>query len=194
MGNVFEIAWLSLFVATCAVGGTIAIPDSPSPEFADLKSVTNVPLSRAMLQRARVFEATVSLLATASNSVEVAFGRSRNHDGVLSPGDEAFAFGWNAGAWFCASSNNCIASEPYDTPAMRSLSFVLRVSENGAPLSLSFSGIGDGDSLAALAATPPDWMFSRDWDTARLTVRGADEPDETVVVRFDNDPVVFLAR
>ena len=38
-----------------AVGGTVALPDSPAPAFADLETVTNAAIRASMLQSARVF-------------------------------------------------------------------------------------------------------------------------------------------
>ena len=53
---------------------------------------------------------------------------------------------------------------------------------------------GAGDAFAALVAEPPDWMFSRNWDTVRLTIRGVDDPDENVSVQFNADPWVLIMR
>ena len=46
----------------------------------------------------------------------------------------------------------------------------------------------------AVAAAPPDWIFSRAWDTVRLTVRGTDERDEALSVRLDTDAGVLILR
>ena len=59
---------------------------------------------------------------------------------------------------------------------------------------LSLSADGAGDAFAALAASPPDWMFSRAWDAARLTVRGVDEAGEGVSVRLGADPWMLILR
>ena len=60
---------------------------APVPAFADMERTTNATIQAETLQCCRVFECSVSLLATPSNAVEVAFGTSRNGDGVLHHGD-----------------------------------------------------------------------------------------------------------
>ena len=85
-------------------------------------------------------------------------------------------------------------SATLEEAATRTLFFTLRVSETGAPHSLALSAAGAGDAFAALVASPPAWMFSRDWDAVRLTVRGVDEQAENVSVQFNADPWVLIMR
>ena len=183
---------LAFASALPAIGGTVAIPDSPAPAFLDTECVTNAPIRASMLQRARVFEGTISLLATPSNMVEVAFGTAS--DGNLSPGNEEFSVGWREEAWFIASATNRIESAAVTNTASRSLSFQLRLSEDGEPHRLTIAATGAGNAFASLAADPPDWMFSRDWNTVRLTIQGADDPAEAVSVKFNTDPWVLIMK
>ena len=185
---------LAFAAALPAIGGTIAVPGVPAPAYGDLESVTNAPIRASTLQRARVFEGGVTLLATPSNMVEVAFGTSRYADGILLPGDEAFSVGWREGAWFIASATNRIESAPATNSASRSLSFQLRLSEDGEPHRLTIAATGAGEAFSALASNPPDWMFSRDWNAVRLTIRGADDPAEAVSVKFNTDPWVLIMK
>ena len=183
---------LAFAAALPAIGGTVAIPDSPAPAFLDTACVTNAPIRTSALQRARLFEGSVSLLATPSNMVEVAFGTSSN--GELPPGSEAFSVGWREGSWFIASATNRIESAPETNSASRNLSFQLRLTETGQPHRLTLTATGAGDAFASLVANPPDWMFSRDWNAVRLTIRGADDPAEAVSVKFNTDPWVLIMR
>ena len=155
---------------------------------------TNVLIQAKTIQCCRFFECTVSLLATPSNAVEVVFGTSRNGDGVLHYGDETFAVGWEGGAWFVASATNRIYSVQQEGAVRRSLFFTLHVSENGAPHTLSLSATGTENAFPSLIDTPPTWMFSREWDAVRLTVRGVDEANETATVRFSPNPVFIILR
>ena len=57
--------------------------------------------------------------------------------------------------------------------------------------------VGDDDvpdPFSDVTAAPPDWLFSRDWDVVRLTVRGTDERDESLSVRLDTDAGVLILR
>ena len=183
---------LAFAAALPTVGGMVAVPDAPAPAYSDLECVTNAPIRASILQRARLFEGSVSLLATPSNMVEVAFGTSSN--GELPPGSEAFSVGWREGSWFIASATNRIESAAVTNSASRSLSFQLRLTEAGQPHRLTLTATGAGDAFASLVADPPGWMFSRDWNAVRLTIRGADNPAEAVTVKFNTDPWVLILR
>lgn len=177
-----------------ASAGEVVLPPAPPPAHFDTESVTNAPLLRPMMDRARLLRANVSLWATPSNNVEVAFGASRGGDGVLLPGDESLAFGWENGAWFLASPTNRVRSPVFAESAERTLSFRLRVREDGSPVSLSVGDDDVPDPFSDVTSAPPDWLFSRDWDVVRLTVRGTDERDESLSVRLDTDAGVLILR
>ena len=164
------------------------------PTFDDMERMTNVSIQAEALQHTRVFECSLSLLATTSNAVEVAVGASRNGDGILHHGDETFAIGWEGGAWFVASATNRICSVQQEGAARRSLSFTLHLSEDGDPHSLSLTADGTENAFPSLIASPPAWMFSREWDAVRLTVRGMDEAGEGATIRFGPNPAFIILR
>ncbi len=174
--------------------GEVVLPPAPPPAHLDTESVTNAPLRRAMMDRARLFRATVSLFATPSNNVEVAFGTSRRGDGVLLPDDEALAFGWENGTWFLASPTNRLRSAAEDEAAQRTLSFDLRVREDGSPVAFSVADAVGGGLFPDVTNAPPAWLFSRAWNAVRLTVRGTDERNESLSVRLDTDAGVLILR
>ena len=72
--------------------------------------------------------------------------------------------------------------------------FSLHISEDGAPHALSLSATGTENAFPSLINTPPTWMFSREWDAVRLTVRGVDEADEATSVRFGPNPAFIILR
>ena len=187
-------AIVASLAATAALAWQTPVGTAPMPVFADMERSTNAHIQVETLQRCRVFKCSLSLIATPSNAVEVAFGKSRNGVGVLHPGDEMFAIGWEGGAWFVASAANCIYSVQQVGTARRSLSFTLHISEDGAPHALSLSATGTENAFPSLINTPPTWMFSREWDAVRLTVRGVDEADEATSVRFGPNPAFIILR
>ena len=183
----------SLTTATALAWQTPVGP-APAPIFNDLERSTNATIKSETLQQCRVFECSLSLLSTPSNAVEVAFGTSRNGDGLLLPGDETFAIGWEGGAWYAASATNRIYSALHGDAARRSLSFTLHVSEDGVPRTLSFSADCTNNAFSAIIDSPPTWMFSREWDAIRLTVRGAYDSVESASVRFGPNPAFIILR
>ena len=176
--------------------GEVVLPPAPPPAHLDTESVTNAPLLRPMMERARIFRASVSLWATPSNNVEIAFGTSRNVDGILLPGDEALAFGWENGAWFVACETNRFDAAAAGTnAARRTLAVSMRLRGDGSPLAFEAREAGATNALfASLADAPPPWLFSRGWDAVRLTVRGTDPRDEAAALRLDADAGVLILR
>ena len=185
---------LIALAASSATAGMIFVPAAPESPFADTESVTNAAVRPSLIQRPRTFSGNIALHATPSNALEVAFGTSRNGDGILLPGDEAFSIGWDDGAWFIASPTNRIVSAAQEGARRRSLSFTVRISEEGVPTRLTISADGLGDAFASLTDAPPAWLFSREWDAVRVTVNGVDAAAESVTIRLDNDPWLFIAR
>ena len=183
-----------LITAATAFAWQTPVGPAPAPIFDDLERFTNVIIQAESLQRCRVFECSLLLLATPSNAAEVAFGKSRNGDGILHPGDETFAIGWEGGAWYVASSTNRICSTILEGSARRSLSFTIHVSEDGVPRTLALSADGAGNAFSAIIDLPPAWMFSRDWDAIRLTVRGIDDSGESASVHLGPNPAFIILR
>ena len=188
------IVFSTLFVASFALAWQTPVGPAPAPAFADMERSTNVQIQAESLQRCRVFECSLSLLASPSNALEVAFGKSRNGEEALLPGDETFAIGWEGGAWYAASATNRIYSALHGDAARRSLSFTLHVSEDGVPRTLSFSADCTNNAFSAIIDSPPTWMFSREWDAIRLTVRGAYDSVESASVRFGPNPAFIILR
>ncbi len=188
------IVFPTLLVASFALAWQTPVGPAPTPAFADMARSTNVQIQAESLQLCRVFECSLSLLASPSNAVEVAFGTSRNGDGLLLPGDETFAIGWEGGAWYAASATNRIFSALHGDAARRSLSFTLHVSEDGVPRTLSLSADCTNNAFSAIIDSPPAWMFSREWDAIRLTVRGAYDSVESASVRFGPNPAFIILR
>ena len=165
----------------------VQLPSPSPPAFADTESVTNAPLGRA-IATARLLKCAIELVATKSNSVELAFGRDADGDGALAEPEPAMRLGWDSGVWFLEGGTNRIEAEVSDPPSPARFSVTLRVDEAGAPVAWSC------ETFATVPARQPVWLFSRDWDVVRLSVRGFGSRDETVSVRLDADASVMVLR
>ena len=186
---------LAVMIATSTVlAWQMPVGPAPAPVFIDMERSTNVQIQAETIQQCRVFECSLSLLATPSNAVEVAFGTSRNEDGILHPGDETFAIGWEGGVWYAVSATNRISSALLEGSALRSISFTLHVSEDGVPRTLSLSPDCTNNAFSAIIDSPPNWMFSREWDTIRLIVRGMSDSVESASVQFGPNPAFIILK
>ena len=80
------------------LAATLTLPALPPAGHADCEAATNVVLKASAERRELAFDLAVS--ATASNSVEVAFGRDADEDGDLSRHEADLVVGWRCGSWF----------------------------------------------------------------------------------------------
>ena len=187
LAAVLAIAFATPLVA---FGRPVPVLPASSAGFADTESVTNTPLG-SVLASARFLRVQLALTASPSNNVEVAFGADRG--GKLAFGEESFILGWDCGSWFVSSPTNRIEGVAHTNSVPRTLSFEVRVAEDGTPLSWTVAPTGGG-AFTNLPAVPPAWTFSREWTIVRLAVRGVDVRDESVSVRLDADPGVLILR
>ena len=177
-----------LILCATAQAAEVALPEVPAARFADTESVTNAALPARAMASARLVRCTVELAASASNCVEVAFGRDANGDGSLVGGEVAMRLGWDAGTWFLEGGTNRFEAAVAEPPTPARVELSLRVDERGAPIAWSCA------TFTNLPARPPAWLFSREWNTVRLAVRGFGPRDESVSVRLDADASVMILR
>ena len=179
---------LTLFLLCAAAhAAEVVVPPAPPPAFADTESVTNAALPAAVAT-ARLLHCAIELGASASNCVEVAFGRDADGDGALTEGEAAMRLGWDSGAWFLEGGTNRFEAAVMEPPSPARFELSLRVDERGAPVVWSCGAFTNPP------ARPPAWLFSRTWDIMRLSVRGFGPRDELVSVRLDADASVLILR
>ena len=154
----------------------------PRGGYADTEATTNVPFAFGP-EGARNFQFELSLAGTPSNNVQLAFGRDADSDGVLSAEETDMSFAWDCGGWRIANceTGDAFASEPATTNYVKSLSWDLLL-RRGRPRRLAVSE--NGEALFPGLALGP-WMYSPEWDTLRITVRGVDAPEENVRVGME---------
>ena len=186
MHRALSLLFFSLSLAARA--GEVALPEVPAARFADTESVTNAALPARAMASARLVRCTVELAASASNCVEVAFGKDSDGDGALAGDEIAMRLGWDSGAWFLEGGTNRFEAAVAEPPTPSRLELSLRVDERGAPVA------GSCGAFTNLPAPPPAWLFSREWDVVRLSVRGFGSRDESVSVRLDADASVMILR
>ncbi len=58
----------------------------------------------------------------------------------------------------------------------------------------SLSADCTNNAFSAIIDSPPGWMFSREWDTIRLIVRGMCDSVESASVRFGPNPAFIILR
>ena len=188
---------MKMLTITCALmcasafGGVM--PQLPEPSHADTEVWTNVPCAQ-LLSDVREFEAVLDFTGTASNCVQVAFGRDENGDGDLSKRETGLVVGWRAGDYFIENvkSGDRFREASGATNAARRIAFRFAAGEDGAK---SASVVCDGAAKFAEALGGDlQWLYRRDWNMAKVTRRGVDSPGEIVLVASDHGGLKFIVR
>lgn len=188
---------LSLYcLGLCALADGVVVTNQPPPH-AGWESFRDVPLSPRQAET-RFFKAEITFTATASNNVQMAFGKDSDKDGKLPAEETSATVGWDRGAWFILSDDllHKFTCAPQDgmTATNRTLKMFMRLASAGTPLSLSFKD-GNGTPLAFDGLEGiPSWMSPEHWDTAALTARGWDARDEQATFSFVLDGTQILLR
>ena len=184
---------LAVLIVVSAWGRAVVPAALPPAVHADTETVTNVPFATALDVAGRLSFGLVCR-ATASNNVEVAFGRDSDGNGMLDVGEEDCIVGWDCGAWFVreGADGEALTVVPDQSPTgdVRTLSWRVRVGADGTPS--RFEATADG--LPAFAERSLESIYRPSWNLLRLTGRGLDASLENFSVSSTPDGTVFIMR
>jgi len=195
-----NVIYLLAALPALASALTLNVPCLPSPVFADREAFGDAPVTTNVRDNLRRFRLDISFEASASNNVQIAFGRDAEPlDGALAAEETAFIIGWDSGEWFLrpAGLKERFVHAPPDgqSPRRRTLRAAIRVNTQGTPTSVEF--IDDAGAFAfdgLPPAPPPLWLTPDNWNLLRVTVRGAAVAEEDVRVRFLPDGATIILR
>ena len=182
----------SALLSSLCLAASFAVPEMPEAEWDDTEVVTNAALPAARAD-SRVFAFSLELDATASNNVEVAFGRDADHDGVLSRAEADLLVGWDCGEWKIVDCTTGDETIEQGTEGHVSLDWRMEFNAADVPRLLSVM-INDSAAFAALAANPPRFLYSPKWDTFCVACRGMDSPNPVISGSIENIPLAIRIR
>lgn len=176
------------FVALTAFAARVAAPLPPPSPYADTESVTNVAFNAGVAGDS-VFTISLSLDASPSNNVEVAFGCDANGNGTLDDSEAAFAVGWDCGEWFFRDIAADIAGSCASSCGRRKLDWNLRLDQSLAPKTLR-ANVGGAVLPFPMTAT----MYDPSWNVARVTVRGFGNAEAVLKFGATKEPLLMRIR
>lgn len=173
---------LAVTVPCVALAGQIVVPPVPAPEFADTEASTNLPI-RVSDEDSRGIELQFALDGCVSNSVQVAFGRDENGDGVLGVDETETLYGWRNGRYFVESMTEGVRIEEADLSGEPSCAFVmsLHLSKGRGLQHFSATNVLGTAILTNVSASAQSWLYQPDWNMMRVTRRGPGIPAEWFV-------------
>ena len=183
-----RIAYFLAVVMPFAVfARTLLVPTQPVSPYADTEVSTNCVLHRSRID-ARTFDVHFQFEGTPTNSLEVAFGRDSNTNGVLDVQEIDTVYGWRGGRYFIENVrawerilwNPPVAegdqvgrmSEANEPRSGRKSPGVIDIHlENDAELvPRRFTATCGGEAAFTQLATPPPWLFRSDWTLMKGTL------------------------
>ena len=187
--------FFSFLVLTMSALASSSVPVSlPPVVHADTETTTNVAFAAGIPYSGK-FALSLECLATPSNNVQVAFGTDANANGVLDLEETELLTGWDCGAWFVQQGYDAARLTAPATPTndMGSLSWNIRLSSSGVPLTAAFNANGV-PLFADVSAAHPSWLYSRSWNMLRFTGRGLDASGESFEVAILPDGFTIILR
>ena len=173
-------AFVLLASARTCLAEVLVAPRLPEPATVGMEVSTNLDF-KAIRSDLRRLEVRMECLGTASNCVQLAFGRDLDSDGVLAPEETSLTLGWRCGCYFIEDAATGQRHEEDALPvggSSRSLSLNVLLDDK---LVLKAAAARDGANRVLFGEVlfmPPVWLQGIDWDTCRVTRRGVDSPLE----------------
>ena len=167
----------ALFASTLAFAGTVELPRTAKPQFADMESATNVAVS-AFAEAKKSVTVTIECDTAKDNAMRVFVGKDANKDGKLGLEEIGLRFGWDAGQWIVEEldGQNHLEVASKTSAKRKTCSLTWNLDANGKCELGSFK---EGDvvlgGLTRLA-------FDKGWNCVRIVRNGMTDPNEKVTV------------
>ncbi|MCR5838547.1 MAG: hypothetical protein K6G94_02800 [Kiritimatiellae bacterium] len=164
------ILMVALLALSAFAGVRVVVPQLPPSPYDDTEISTNVMFS-AGEEDALIFSLSISIDATPTNTLQIAFGRDENSDSILDWQETEFLLGWKCGVWFFRDKTTETEMIAAKESGLRHLEWRLSLNSNRAPCALAAT---DGGNDIGFAVSPG--MFNPSWDFMRVTARGMPGP------------------
>ena len=166
------------------------------PTHADTEASTNI-LLWADAGCAREFEIAFSLPAeSASNCIQVAFGRDVDGDGALGHEEAETLFGWRGGRYFAEGKLNGVRVEEAAPTSATSRLFAasIRLSAMRGFRRVAATNETGSAVFTTLPAVTRSWLHSPGWNMMRVTRRGPGAPGEWFSCDVRAHPMSIILR
>ena len=167
----------ALFASTLAFAGTVELPRTAKPQFADMESVTNVAVS-AFAEAGKSVTVTIECDTAKDNAMRVFVGKDANNDGKLGLDEIGLRFGWDAGQWIVEEldGQNHLEVAPKTSAKRKTCSLTWSLDANG---SCELGSFKEGDTvLGGLTRL----AFDKGWNCVRIVRNGMTDPNEKVTL------------
>ena len=170
----------------------ILLPQTPVSTYEDTESSISAQLP-ALDENDREFSLSLSLIATASNHLEVAFGLDKNRDGELSLDESELLIGWSCGKCFFSDRRSDVTDVTNADGGEKS--FVWRIRLDGEQKAKRAIAFADSQEVLAIAMEKCcSSYFNPQWNMVRVTSCGVDCLSEKVKIVSTADGLLIRMR
>ena len=169
--------------AVCAFAEPLLLPPLPDSPYADTEVATNIPFVTGRSD-VREFGVEMFFTGTASNCVQIAFGRDADGDGDLAPEEMSLLLGWRAGSYFIEDVPGRLrmAEQADAVPGdARGLSLHVGLDRSLRPRTVAATN-ETGACFLSLSEAVPSFLYGTDWNMVKVTGRGVEAVDEAIAV------------
>jgi len=197
-----------LFFSLSLFGLVVDVPRVAESQFVDGESSKDQTFQSNLPAQSRTFKIEMSLNATLTNNVQIAFGKDQavpgdistknpdGCDGKLAAEETDLILGWDCGKWFLRLKG---LRTRYDfsvinfVAGQRTLKASIEIYPSGEPKAISFNDNGQTFSFVDFKLQDNvSWLKPDDWSLLRVTTRGADVANEDVSIKFTNDSTLII--
>lgn len=171
-------------IASTGEADMLVAPRLPEPATVGMEVSTNLDF-KVIRSDLRRLEVRMEFVGTASNCVQVAFGRDLDSDGVLAPEETSLTLGWRSGRYFIEDAATGQRHEEVALPgggSGRALSLNILVDDKLVLKAAAARDEANRVLFGEVLFPPPAWLKGVDWDMCRVTRRGVDSPSELCYV------------
>ena len=191
MSRFLSFLFFSLFFLI-SEGREILLPQTPVSTYEDTESSVSAQFP-ALDENDREFTLSLSLMATASNHLEVAFGLDKNRDGDLSLDESELLIGWSCGKWFFSDRRSDVTDVTDADGGEKS--FVWRIRLDGEQKAKRAIAFADSQEVLAIAMEKCcSSYFNPHWNMVRVTSCGIDCLSENVKIVSKADGLLIRVR
>ncbi len=145
---------IGILSASASLAVFVDVPKVSVSQFSDGESSQNKTFQSNLPSRARTFTIEMSLNATLTNNVQIAFGKDSVHtDSKLAAEETDLILGWDCGKWFLRPKG---LKTRYDSvvtnfvAGQRTLKASIEIAPGGEPKAITFQDNGNNFSFVAL--------------------------------------------
>ena len=167
-------------IASTGEAEVLVAPRLPEPATVGMEVSTNLDFN-AVRSDLRRLEVRMEFSGTASNCVQLAFGRDLDSDGVLAPEETSLMLGWHGGRYFIEDAATGQRHEEDALPgggSGRLLSLNVLLDDKLVLKAAAARDEANRVLFGEVLFMPPVWLQGIGWDTCRVTRRGVDSPLE----------------